>query len=45
MATGQPDLENSSLRLPSKVTLDCVLLTIKANHHTMIVMPVKISQR
>ena len=27
------DLDTLSLRVPSQVTLDCVKLTVKANHH------------
>lgn len=33
MPTGQPDLDNLSLRLLSQVIVDRVKLTIKTNHH------------
>lgn len=33
MPTGQPDLDDPSLRLFSQVIVGCVKLTVKTNHH------------
>lgn len=33
MHTGQPDLDNPSLILSSRMILECIKLTIKTNHH------------
>lgn len=36
MPRSQPNLDSFSLRLSSQVILDCIKLTIKANHHNFL---------